>query len=257
MEHADPLGDREHHVHVVFGEEQREATLASDALDQRDGLARLRGRHPRRRLVEEEQVGLTGQREPQLELLLVAVREEAAHLAGLVLEADGLEHGVGFVAKETLDPREEAQATAAVRDERRLHVLEHGEPREDVGALERAADAEPADVVRRQAGDVAPVQDDGAGVGAQVAGDQVEERRLARAVGADDRRDLAAGHAERDAGHGLKAVEGLPHTAHLKHGGPAGARARHRARRRCRPERRRGSRSARCRARTASTRCTR
>ena len=70
--------------------------------------------------------------------------------------------------------RPEVAAAAAVRDDRRLHVLEHRELRKDVGALERAADAERAQAVRREAGDVAPVQAHAARVGTQVPGEQVE-----------------------------------------------------------------------------------
>src|SRR5207247_11171782 len=114
----------------------REASSTGDALDETDRLAGLRGRPARRRLVEQEQLGLADQRDAQLELLLVTVREEAADLAGLVLQPDGLEHRVRLVAVEALDPGEEAQAAAPVRDERGLHVLEHGQPWAGGGSVE-------------------------------------------------------------------------------------------------------------------------
>jgi hypothetical protein len=43
----------EHDLHVVLGEEQRQATLAGDAFEEADGFVRLRRRHPRGRLVEQ------------------------------------------------------------------------------------------------------------------------------------------------------------------------------------------------------------
>ena len=86
-----------------------------------------------------------------------------------------------------------------MRQECGLHVLVHRQLREDVGALERAAHADAAELVRRHAGHIAPVQHDATCVGTQVTGDQVEQRRFARAVGPDDRADAALGHVERPA----------------------------------------------------------
>jgi hypothetical protein len=87
VEHGDAVGDGEDHLHVVLGEEQGEPALAPDTLDELDGLARLLGRHARRRLVEEEDLRLEGERDTQLDLLLVAVGEKARHLVGLVEQA--------------------------------------------------------------------------------------------------------------------------------------------------------------------------
>src|SRR5438477_1702513 len=110
-------------------------------------------------------------------------------------------------------------------DERRLHVLEHGESREDVGALEGPPDAQPAEIVRRHARDVAAVERDVPAIGTQMTGDQVEERGLAGAVGSDDGADRAARHAERHAGDGHEAVEALGEIADLKHSAASPARA--------------------------------
>ena len=67
----------------MLGEEERQPALARNALDEPDGLARLLGRHARRRLVEEEDLGLEGQRDAELELLLVAVGGEPRDFADL------------------------------------------------------------------------------------------------------------------------------------------------------------------------------
>src|SRR5262249_46804780 len=47
-------------------------------------------------------------------------------------------------------------------------------------------DAEPADRVRLEAADLAPVEEDSSRVGGEQAGDQIEQGRLAGAVRADD-----------------------------------------------------------------------
>ncbi len=62
--------------------------------------------------------------------------------------------------------------------------------------LEGAADAETVDLVRSEAEKRAPLEADAALIGCLEAGDQVEERRLAGAVGPDQTQDLTLGHAE-------------------------------------------------------------
>ena len=77
-------------------------------------------------------------------------------------------------------------------------VLEHAEIAERAGDLEGAGDAELGDAVGRHAGDALVLEPDLAGGRRQVAGDQVEHRRLAGAVGADDAGDRAGRDRERD-----------------------------------------------------------
>ena len=106
-------------------------------------------------------------------------------------KADVGEQRLGLGADRVRRRGPEVAPAAAVREQRRLHVLEHRQLRKDVGALERASHAHRAQAMRRQPGDVAPVQTHPSGVGPQMPGDQVEEGRLARAVRADDGDDLA------------------------------------------------------------------
>src|SRR5206468_8024759 len=75
--------------------------------------------------------------------------------------------------------------------------------------LEGARETEPADRVRRLPGHVVAREDDAAGFGPVVAGDHVEERRLAGAVGADDPEDLAGRHRDAHLGHGGETAEAL------------------------------------------------
>ena len=90
-------------------------------------------------------------------------------------------------------------------------VLGHGEIGEGLELLEGARDAAAGDAVGPQAGDLAAVEEDAAGVGRLEAGDQVEQRRLAGAVGADDAEDLALVDIEGDVGVGGEAAEALGH----------------------------------------------
>src|SRR2546422_1430377 len=83
-----------------------------------------------------------------------------------------------------------------VREAGDLHVLERAERGERRGDLERAAHAARPDRVRREPQDLLPAVRDRAVVGAEQAGQDVEERRLAGAVRADERADLAARQVE-------------------------------------------------------------
>src|SRR5262245_14258213 len=58
VEHADPLGEIEHDVHVVLDEENRELPLAGDVTDDGHGSSRVLRREPLGRLVEKEQLRL-------------------------------------------------------------------------------------------------------------------------------------------------------------------------------------------------------
>ena len=71
------------------------------------------------------------------------------------------------------------------------HVLQHGQPGEQPRELEGPPDAELEHAIGRGVGDVVALEADLAALDALVAGDHVEERRLARPVGADQPVDLS------------------------------------------------------------------
>jgi hypothetical protein len=70
-----------------------------------------------------------------------------------------------------------------------LDVVDHGKVAEQPDVLERAGDPEPGDPVRRRPGDVATVEPDRAGRRPEEPGQDMEQRRLARAVRSDDAMD--------------------------------------------------------------------
>ena len=80
---------------------------------------------------------------------------------------------------------------AAARARGDVEVLQHGELLEDAGGLERPADAEPGDLVHLLAEqlDVAELADRPGGL--DQAGDRVDQRGLAGAVGADEEPQVA------------------------------------------------------------------
>src|SRR5262252_1925840 len=71
-------------------------------------------------------------------------------------------------------------------------------------------------LVWRQTRNILAEQMDRSGISAQIAGDQVEERRLARAVGTDEQAALALHHLERDVVGRRQAPERLLQTFELQ-----------------------------------------
>src|SRR2546427_6616252 len=72
------------------------------------------------------------------------------------------------------------------------YILEDGHVPEELGDLKRPRDAARGDLVRAQAVHPLPLEPDLAGVGTVEAGEQVDRRRLARAVRTDHPANLAA-----------------------------------------------------------------
>ena len=100
--------------------------------------------------------------------------------------------------------------------ERDLDRLVDRQRGEELGVLERASEAEACARVRWQVRDVDVVEDDRAGIDGEEARDEVEERRLARTVGAEDADDLAFGERQRHIAVGNDAPEGLRDVTNLE-----------------------------------------
>src|SRR5437763_13302234 len=92
-------------------------------------------------------------------------------------------------------------AVVAILALERAHqqVLEHAHPREETSALRRLRDPTLDDVVCRRARDVAALEANPPAAGVVEAVDRAQRRRLTRAVGPDQRHDLALANVDRDA----------------------------------------------------------
>ena len=141
---------------------------------------------------------------------------EPARVQRAALEADArrapsarLLHRGAHARRATPEPQRPAER--GLRGE--PHVLEHGQQREDARHLERPPQARARAPERRLPGDVAPAQLDRPGGRPVQPREQVEERRLARAVRADDAEQLALGNLERDIGDDLCAADVEPEVA--------------------------------------------
>ena len=150
----------------------------------------------RRRLVEEQQARLADEGTAELDHPAPAQAQGLGRPVGIVDQAELLEHGVAprpLVGAGARPPREVAEhpAPQALRPIGDHQVVADGEPGEQLDALEGAGQPQPGAAELRHAGQVVTVEVDLTPVGGLDAREAVEQRRLAGAVGADERDQLA------------------------------------------------------------------
>jgi hypothetical protein len=96
-------------------------------------------------------------------------------------------------------------------------VLPDAEVAEQPDVLECPGDPGPGEGLGRGSGEIGAVEHDAAAARGDDAGEQVEGRRLAGAVGADQPQDLAAAQLQVVVGEGGEAAEALRQTRNVKH----------------------------------------
>src|SRR5436309_2643351 len=104
---------------------------------------------------------------------------------------------------------QELPGLALAREDRQRHVVERAQLVEEVHELEAPRDPRADPLVDRLAGDVGVAEQDLAAVRREEAADEVHQRRLARAVGADEGQHLALVDDEVDVVDGVGLTEVL------------------------------------------------
>src|SRR5712692_5672981 len=206
-QHHDALGQGHRGPHVVFDEQQRHTRLV-DAAKERQHRFGLGGRETRHDLVQEKKCRLGGQRSRQLEALALGQGETAGGRGGLGGEAHPLDDGAG--------PVQSVGGARVSGKGAHAHVRQDRQVRERADDLEGTRQAEQADGMGLEPDDAAPAEADLAGIGAEEARDEIEDRRLAGPIRPDQTQDLTGGHLQRQTVHGLQAAESLGHRAELE-----------------------------------------
>src|SRR5262249_16935804 len=124
--------------------------------------------------------------------LLLAARERARDLVAPLLEPSEDREDPVYVLPDT---------SVGAREGAHLEVIHHAQAVEDAPALRHVGDAEPDDGMRRDSDERGALEDDVAPARGEHPGDGAERGRLARAVIAEQRDDLALSHAK---GHALE-----------------------------------------------------
>ena len=163
----------------------------------------LATREARGRLVEHHQLRLAGPRHGHLQLPLLAVRERRDGRVQRVLQPDPLGELAGPFPHRAVAAAQphRAEVTAAHAEHRQVEVVLDAQAEEEPRRLEGAgqAHAAPASAPGR-CGHVLAEELHRARSRRELAGDEVEERRLARAVRAEDRAPLAGEDLQVDVG---------------------------------------------------------
>ena len=189
-EDRDLVAERERLVQLVRDEDDRLALLLQPGQHLRQLGDALRRQH-RRRLVEDQHARAAPERLDDLHLLLVAEREVGRLRAGVDLDAQ-LARQLGEALSRGRPV--EAQAVAVAEHQ----VLEHGECGDQRRVLVHSADPELERPPRRRDGRLDPLDADPAGVGAEQAGQNADQRRLAGAVLAEQAVHLAGAEGQVD-----------------------------------------------------------
>src|SRR5262249_5620027 len=168
---------------------------------------------------EQEHLGAVCEGNGQLELLEIAIGEHARRPLPLPLESYLAQKVLGCLALESRGSRQQPLRLPTMRLARHLNVLEARQAEARRGDLEGTAHAAAPHGVGRQAGEALAFEPSLPRVGPELARQHVEDRRLARPVGADQGSNLPSGHAEVHAGDRLDPAEGLRETLRLEHAG--------------------------------------
>ena len=199
------------------------AEVRRNVLDPEREVLRFFGVEPGRRLVQQQQLWFGAQCAGDLDDFSRPVGEGADHLVPARLQVEQVDDlfGVGS-ERDLLAPRgrqEQAlgdKVRAAMHVAANQQVLKHRRAIEQFRILECPRNAKLGDPVPRHPAHILVVEEHGARVGVVYAVYQVENRRLARAVGADDAEHLAASNLERYVPHRLDAAEAERQIARLE-----------------------------------------
>jgi hypothetical protein len=198
----------------VLDQEDGDVHLLGEPADDTHQVLAHRRRQPDRRLVEQQERRVGGQRPDDLDHALLAAGQIAHELVLERLDAHQRQKLAGAVHRLRLGAMrlgqaehqaEEAAADLGMKDDQ--HVFQHRHLAEQAAVLEGPAHAARRDLVRRHAVDALALEADLAGGRAHVAGDDVEQRRLAGAVRPDQRPDFARVGVEGHAGQRLEPGE--------------------------------------------------
>ncbi len=156
-------------------------------------------------LVEQQQARLADERACERHALLHRVGERGRQAGRDVLASQVRQRRERALAQRALVAIGSRQAQEGARDTRAAealradhHVLEHGQAWKQTHALQRARNAKPGEPVRTDLRQLPTVPLERPRLRLHEAADDVEQRRLAGAVGADDTQDFATGKLEGD-----------------------------------------------------------
>src|SRR5713101_9759829 len=188
-QHDEPRRKAHDRAHDVLDQDDRDALLV-EAEQHNEDLLDLGGRQTGHRLVGKQQPRRAGNGAGQLELTHLDLGQIARQALRLVGEPDFREECMAaLVDRGAGEPR--AVPGIDRIEERNAEIVEKIQAAERFGQLKAAGQPQPGALVGRHAVEPAAVEHDAAAVVVQCAGEAVDQRALARAVGPDQTEPLA------------------------------------------------------------------
>src|SRR5262245_1661784 len=222
VQHGHALDNAQGHIHVVLDDD--EADVLRHRGEDLDQLRPLFGRQASGRLVTQAETRCAGQRQGDLELALLSVAQLPHQAVADILQVHGLDQALCRLQQGVTGARAD-QRKAPARDAAagEIDVVEHrqaGEQRRNlVGAAQAAADT----FVWWKMSYVLAKEANGTRGRRKVAGDAVEQRRLAGAVGAEHGAALAGTYVDSDVGQCGERAEHSRDAAQLQRIGRSGS----------------------------------
>src|SRR6266536_1390146 len=185
-------------VHVVLDHHRRDLVRSHDRADDVHDGRLLSRAHAAGGLVEKEEPRLERVGDRHVEQFALPLRDSAGRSRRLALQAELAEDVERLLPDGVMEigqrPEEARQPLAGKDGER--HVVEDRQLVEEVDDLEAARDAGLDAAVHRLVGDIGAPKENLSAVGLDETADEIHEARLPRAVGADQRQDLALANVE-------------------------------------------------------------
>ena len=163
------VGQAEHGIHVVL--DQQDGQLTAQAFQQGHHVLGFVWPHAGHRLIEQQQLGLCGQCQAQLQLALFAVRQRAGNRVHTRTQSNplGQRCGLGVTLALSAGRRPKPEAAAAAGLHRECDVVHHGQALEDAGNLVRTDQTDARALVHGHGGDILPAETNNTFIGLQSA----------------------------------------------------------------------------------------
>src|SRR5579872_1509267 len=205
--HSDPVGETEHHIHVVLDDQHGD--VLRQLIDGIEDDVAFGARYAGGRFVEQQHIRFQADGDGELDEALAAIGQFRYAVARHVGKLEHLQQPPRLVDDVgSLSGRiTHRSGGAGAFGHRHADILEYGQPAKQPIDLKGARDAELDALGLHGRGDVAAGQQHASLTRRQHAGEQIDERGLAGAVGADQRVPRAGGELEVDALHGVQRAE--------------------------------------------------
>src|SRR6516162_9640282 len=193
VHHHDAVRVAEYDVHVVLDDHCGHRAGAHHRGDGIHDLALVARAHAARGLIQKQELRPQRIGDRDIKQLALALRQASGKRGTLVAKAELAQHIEALRTNRmvVIGERRHVHGLALAREDRQGDVVEDGEAVEQIDNLKAARDAGLDTLVNGRERDVLAFEQDLAAVGGQLRADEIDERRLAGAVRANEGEELA------------------------------------------------------------------